>query len=162
MALCFLRHISVHLSSCLRLRLPHHRLFRALLRRRPFILCSFFVVWNRSITNGCRTADQSSVTRSAHTRDGPHPTSVLNQIGISTSHHRSLSESRTPLTVQEPVPPIPTARISHDEYRKLLKSSSPSLLQGLPGYLWILTSCRGSSTPSQSSTSASKQGLVMQ
>ena len=78
----------------------------------------------------------SSVTRSALPRDGLQSASALNQTGISTPHSRSLSQSRSsvdrasPLTVQEPVPPIPTARISHDEHRKLLKSSSPSLRAG--------------------------------
>ncbi|KAF8797393.1 hypothetical protein BYT27DRAFT_6939276 [Phlegmacium glaucopus] len=69
----------------------------------------------------------TSVSRSRpSTRDGPQHT-YTSSTPIPTPHHRLFSQSRSsvdrvsPMIIPGPVPPIPTARISHDEHRKMLK-----------------------------------------
>lgn len=94
--LCFLRHYFLYLTHAQRTksikepsssyRLLHHHLGSSSMTV-PLPIDAQQRI-SRSLT---------SVTRSAHTRDGPQPTSVLDQTGISTSHHRSLSKSHSPL-----------------------------------------------------------------
>ena len=139
----------------------------------------------RSVPLPLDAEDRISRSFTRSTRDGPVTMSPAAMLTPHHHHHqRSLSQSRSsidrtsPMTIPEPVPPIPTARISHDEHRKMLKAhhyESPSSSssgagptrgsvdhQHRSGPGPIIPSSASSSVDLMSGSSISKPELVVQ